>query len=446
MINSNIHFIFCFYLISTISLVGCSNDNFFGENYNTPLLGERMPVLQLAENLHKDSSLINTQMILPRSYVNANWSQTGGNASKMLGHIKASNKIIKMWSKSIGRGGNARVSLLSQPLVIEDIILVLDSEANLRAIRANNGNTIWKRSLRPEGEESAVYAGGIVADRKNVYAATGFGEIISFAINNGTENWRARMPGSARGAPTIANGRLFAVTLENNAIALSAANGSRIWEHQGITEVARLLGGSAAPAVCGSTVLIPYSSGQLFALRVETGNVVWFENLSSVRAFNAISRLADIYASPVIDNNVAFVISHAGRMLAIDMRSGQRIWERAIGSTAMPWVVGDYIFVVSLSGEVLAMNKIDGRIRWVQTLPRFKNIEDQKDPIRYVGPVMAGDNLLVGSSDGFLYLISQYTGQQVKKITIGDPIYVSPIVAGGKIYILDNNGQIHVFR
>ncbi|MDF1790991.1 MAG: PQQ-binding-like beta-propeller repeat protein [Thalassobaculaceae bacterium] len=445
MIGFNARFPLIASLTVTLALGACGAGDFFGEDAEIPLPGERIAVLQIGEGLKADPDLADMPVVLPRPYVNAYWSQPGGNAAKALGHVDANDALTQAWSVSIGSGGDDEVSLLTQPLVVGDTILVLDSEAHLRALNAADGSERWHHDLRPDNEDDAVYPGGIVADAENVYAATGFGEAIAFSIADGAEHWRVRLPGPVRGAPAIADGRLFAVTLENRTIALSTTDGSRIWEHQGITEIASLLGG-AAPAVRGSTVLVPYSSGQLFALRVETGRVVWVENLSSLRALDAISRLSDIRGNPVIDNDLAFAVSHAGRMAAIDMRSGRRVWERAIGSTHMPWVAGDYVFVTSLTGEVVALTRRDGRVRWVHRLPPFEDMEDEEDPIQYAGPVLVGDRLLIGSSDGFVYAISPYSGKLLGRIEVGEPIYVAPIVAGGTVYVLDNDAQLRAYR
>lgn len=432
-------------LATPLVLSACGAGDFFGEDSEIPLPGERIPVLQTGTGLTADPDIADVPVVLPRPYVNAFWSQPGGNAAKALGHVDAGDALALAWSVSIGSGGDDETSLLTQPLVVGDTVLVLDSEAHLRALDAATGRERWHRELRPEEEDDAVYPGGIVADAENVYAATGFGEALSFSIADGSENWRVRLPGPIRGAPAIADGRLFAFTLENRTVALSTADGTRIWEHQGITEIASLLGG-AAPAVQGSTVLVPYSSGQLFALRVETGRVVWVENLSSLRALDAISRLADIRGNPVIDGDLAFAVSHAGRMAAIDMRSGRRVWERAIGSTHMPWVAGEYVFVASLTGDVVALTRRDGRVRWVHRLPRYEDMEDEEDPIQYAGPVLVGDRLLLGSTDGFVYAISPYTGDMLGRIDVGDPIYLAPIVAGGTVYVLDNDAQLRAYR
>src|SRR3546814_13420392 len=87
-------------------------------------------------------------------------------------------------------------------------------------------------------------------------------------------------------------------------------SGEKLWLHTGFSEPAGLLGG-ASPAVDGETVVVPYSSGEIFALRVENGRVVWSDNLTAVRRADALSSLADIRAAPVVDRGL--VLAEIGR-------------------------------------------------------------------------------------------------------------------------------------
>ena len=431
-----------------IGLAGCGglgSGGFFGETTDTPLPGERIPIMLLDTQLKADPALQDVEVILPRPFINEDWPQPGGNTAKSLGHLDAADVLTEVWNVSIGKGGDDERALLAQPVVIDGRILAIDSAARLSAFDAETGRRLWRRDLTPEGEDEAVYAGGIAAQGDRVFAITGYGEALALALEDGRELWRVRLPGPVRGAPAVADGRVFAVTLGNRAVALSAEDGSRLWEHQGISEAASLLGG-AAPAVDATTVLMPYSSGELYALRVENGRVNWLESLSSVRALDAISRLADIRGNPVSDGDLAFAVGHARRMVAIDLRTGGRVWERGVGGVHMPWVAGEFVFVVGLDGEVVALTRRDGRVRWVHRLPAFEDLEDRTDPIQYAGPVLVGDRLLVGSSDGFLYAISPYTGELLGRLDIGSTVYISPIVAGGVVYVLTNDGRLRAFR
>src|SRR3546814_11489207 len=92
------------------------------------------------------------------------------------------------------------------------------------------------------------------------------------------------------------------------------------------------------------------------------------------------------------------------------------------------------------------MSRRDGRVHWVHRLPPFEDMEDREDPIQYTGPVLVGDRLLVGSSDGFLYAISPYTGELLGHIEVGDSLFVSPVVAHGPVYFLTNAGPLPAAR
>jgi len=431
-------------LTALLALSGCGGGGFFGETAETPLPGERIAILTADDIIKPDTEFESVPVELPAPYVNPEWSQSGGSPAKNLGHLAAGDVLQEAWSTSIGDGGDDDQALLAQPVVSGGRIYALDSEADLVALDPRDGHTLWTKSLNT-GDDEAVYPGGIAIEGDRIYAATGVGEAMALSAEDGREIWRVRLSGPVRGAPTVANGQIYVVTIENRMIALSADDGRQLWEHQGINEVAALLGG-ASPAVAASTVLTPYSSGEIYALLAENGRVVWLENLSSIRTLSAIARLADIRGNPVIDRDLAFAVSHAGRMAAIDLRTGARVWERPIGSVHMPWVAGDYLFVTGLNGEVVAMSRRDGRVRWVHRLPPFEDMTDRQDPIQYTGPVLVGDRLLVGSSDGFLYAISPYTGQLLGHIEVGDPIYISPIVADGTVYVLDNDGTLHAYR
>src|SRR5207248_11802653 len=83
--------------------------------------------------------------------------------------------------------------------------------------------------------------------------------------------------------------------------------------------------------------------GELSALTVGTGRPLWSDNFSNTGSVNAVSSLADIRGRPVLDRGRVFAASHSGRLAAIDLRSGERAWEKDFGSTHSPWVVGDYV-------------------------------------------------------------------------------------------------------
>ena len=151
----------------------------------------------------------------------------------------------------------------------------------------------------------------------------------------------------------------------------------------GVIEDAGLLGG-AAPAVVGRygdrRVL---ARANLLRLKAETGRVLWGDNLAGIARGDAIATLADIRGMPVADRGQLFAVSNSGNMAAFDINRGGRLWTVSIGSNQTPWVAGDFIYVMTTDSELVCLTRDDGRVRWIQALPRFVDEEDKRrrDPM-----------------------------------------------------------------
>lgn len=433
-------------ILLTSACSGGFFDGFFGETKSQPPLpGERISIMALERSLRPDEKIAELSVALPRPVANLDWPQPGGGADHVMQHPALGDVPSKAWSVDIGDGADSDAALLASPIVRDGRVFTLDSKGLLTAFDAATGARIWRLDTRSPDEEDAVFSGAITTGEGKVFAATGVGQAIAASAENGQELWRVNAQGPIRGAPTYSNGRVFLTTIDNQALALSAETGERLWAHSGISENAALLGG-ASPAIKDNVVVIPYSSGEIFALKAETGRVFWVDSLSEVRRANAVTSLADIRGNPVIDGDMVIAISHSGRISALDFKSGARIWDRRIGGTQTPWVAGEFVFVLSNAAEVIALTRRDGRVRWITQLPQFANPEDREDSIQYAGPILAGDRLVVASSRGELHTISPYTGDPLGIVDIDDPVFVAPIVAGETIYVLTDEGRLIAFR
>jgi len=133
-------------------------------------------------------------------------------------------------------------------------------------------------------------------------------------------------------------------------------------------------------------------------------------------------------------------------MAALDARRGDRIWDADIGGIHAPWVAGDYVFVLTDQQELLCLNRADGHIRWVSGLPRYENPTDQKGPILWQGPVLAGNRLILTSTDARAITVSPYTGKLLGQIDLPSPTHLPPVVAGNTLYILSDNADLTALR
>jgi outer membrane protein assembly factor BamB len=290
-----------------------------------------------------------------------------------------------------------------------------------------------------------MLGGGVAFDGGRLYATTGFAEVFALDAGSGKTIWRRRLTNPIRAAPTVRDGRVFVITIANELFALNAGDGKTLWQHSGLSETAGLVGG-ASPAVDAGIVVAPFTSGEIVALRVENGRVVWSDTLSALRRTDPVTSLAHVRGRPVIDRGYVLVVGNSGRMVAIDLRTGNRLWEQAIGGVHGPWVAGDFVFVVTNDSQLVCLSRRDGRVRWIRPLQQFEDEEDRLDPIRWAGPVLAGDRLLVGGTNGQVWSVSPYTGKLLGWIEVSGPLLIAPVVANQTVYLLTDDAELIALR
>lgn len=430
-------------LAAALGLAGCDTiDDLVSSDTGETLPGERISVMALERSLEADPRIATLEVVLPRPYVNDDWPQPGGYADNAMHHLAASGPLDFVWDTNVGAGSGSDTLLATAPVFAEGNVYVLDAETTVTAVNGTTGDELWSVELTPENEdEEEGRGGGVAYEAGNLYVSTGFGEVIALNAGSGEILWRESQGVPYRAAPTVNGGRVFAITYDNQLVCLSAADGSVLWRHRGIVESAGILAATSV-AVSGSIVIVPYSSGELFALRVENGNTLWSDSLTRTGNITSLTELNDIAARPVIDRGRVYAVSHSGRAVAIDLRSGERVWTRNIAGVQTPWVAGGFIFVVTLDAELVALSRRDGRIRWITQLQRFEDEEDRDGAIQWSGPVLAGDRLILVSSLGNAVSVSPYTGEKLGDIELPEGVYIPPIVANEMLYVLTDDAQL----
>ncbi len=427
-------------LLGAIVLVsGCSG--WFGDTEDAPLPGVRISVLNQDSDLKADPRVADLQVRLPRPRLNPEWPQPGGKPNHAMHHLAAEGALARIWRAGIGAGSDSERRLLAQPVIAGGRIFTMDVMAEVRAFDAASGKLLWRAELAPDDDDDGILGGGLAVSGGRIYATTGFAQVVALDAAAGTEIWRRRLGAPMRAGPTVADGRVFAVTVANELYALEAGDGRTIWSHTGITEIAGLLGGGA-PAVEGDIVVVPYSSGEIVALRTQNGRVLWADSLSPLRKTDPVSSIAHIRGRPVIDRGRVFAVGHSGRTVAIELSSGNRVWEQPIGGLYGPWVAGEFVYVISNNAELVCLIRRDGRIRWVRPLQRFEDEEDQTDPVRWAGPVLVGDRLLVAGTNSEIWSISPYTGSLLGRIEVPGPVTIAPAVANQTVFLLTDEADL----
>jgi outer membrane protein assembly factor BamB len=451
-------------LLAGATLAGCSDSlpslpkmselNPFKETV-PPLPGKRIPVLPAAEKNVGELADATGPITVPPPRLNEAWAQPGGEPNNSPGNLALSgNNLTQAWSASAGRGKSKVGRVTAPPIVVDGRVFALDSDGAVSAFSISGGSALWRASLAPTtdktgpgfsaitenimnltAEDGGGYGGGIAADGGRIYAASGFGAVIALDPATGNRIWEKNLSVPIRVAPTAAMDRLFVLTVEGKLFCLSTIDGAELWVVRGLPQQASL-GLNASPAVEGDVVVVPYSTGDLVALRVTDGSGLWSESLSRSRTTSQLASMSDA-ARPVVDNGTVFAVGHGGRMIATAANTGERLWSLTVPGTQPPYVAGDSVFVVDTSGQLMAIARKDGRTQWTVKLP---------GSTAWAGPVLANGILWLASKEGKLTGVDAATGRVTGQMDVGGAVYIPPVVAQGKMFVLTDDAKLVAFN
>lgn len=433
-------------LIALAALTAMSGCGIFkGGKPKTALLGDRVAILSSESGVEVDPALADVAVVLPAAVANTDWTQSGGNAAKSMGHPALGPTLGTAWTAKI-TGASKEARLAASPVIAAGKLYAMGTDAAISAFDANTGARLWSVQFGDGGKNSSsLFGGGVSVEGAFLYATNGLGDVGALNIADGSIVWKKRPGGPLRGSPTVANGNVFAMSQDNQLIALKASDGNVEWTEAAAVQLAGVFG-VAAPAVAQGTVVAGFSSGDLNAYRYENGRTVWQEALSRTSINTSVGTLSDIDAAPVIDQGRVFAIGQGGRMVSLELVTGQRLWEMNIAGIATPWVAGEWVFVVTDEAKLLCIARATGKVRWVTPLQRYRKEKSKNGPVTWSGPVLAGDRLVLASSEGEMVSVGAVDGKVQSTTKIGAPVFLSPVVANSTLFVLDNSGKITAFR
>jgi outer membrane protein assembly factor BamB len=430
-------------LLAPLAVGGCSLfDDWFGTR-KTPLPGKREPIAIGRRALTVDEGV--PKVALPPEVRNAAWPQAGGNPAHFMGHLAAGERLTEAWTAGIGQGGGYRRKILAQPVSADGVVYVMDSDAVVSAFDTAGGKRLWRFDTRQEDDDSTNVGGGLALDQGTLYAVNGLADIVALDAAKGSVRWRGSIGAPTRSAPTVVEGRIFVTTIEDRLLALTAQDGRQLWTHQAVNATTSVLG-RPAPAYADGLVVAGFGSGELATLRAETGNVVWTDNLAAAVRSGSLADFSAIRGLPVVSDGRVYAISMGGLMVAVDLPTGRRLWEREVASEDSPWAAGSWLFVVSLDQRIAAVDRDDGRIAWVTDLPRWQNPEKEKDSITWFGPLLVGDRLVVAGTNHEALAVSPYTGEILGRQELSGAASLGPIVVDGTVFVVSDDGRLLALR
>lgn len=364
----------------------------------------------------------------------------GCNATHAVSPLQLGQNPERVWSRSIGHGSDSDARLLNGPIAAEGKVFTVDTRGIVTAVDLKSGATLWEANSNPEEKSSQPLSGGLAYENGMVFCATPAAELVMIDAKNGKLLKKFPLTAPVRASPTVKNHLVYAVTINNQLEVFNYKSGEPVWSHSGILETAGLLGGSS-PAISEDVVIVPYTSGEVYALRADNGMPLWSESLASFQRLDPVSSLFHIKARPVIKDQNVYLISHGGQMRALNLQNGQTLWMKEIGGIRTPAISNDYLFMITSQNDLTCLNRHSGKVLWVKKLPQQA---EQKS--LWAGPVLANDRLVVAGSNGMALILSVKDGSTLQTISLPGEGLLSPIIVDQTLLFLTDNAELVAYR
>lgn len=346
---------------------------------------------------------------------------------KELASFEERDTLSTAWSQRAGRG-LGRAGYPIAPARDGDTLFAADERGRVSALSADGGDRQWQVDLEVPVSSALTAVAG------DVYLGTRNGEVLALNQRDGSVRWRARVPSEVLAAPQPNQQLLVVQSVDGSVTALDRSSGEERWRYSA-SRPSLTLRGTGTPTVIDPVTFAGFANGRLVTLDNRSGQPLWERRIAVAQGRSDIDRLVDLAAQPVLTpDGRLFVTSFNGRLVALEATRGEPLWAIDYSSYHTPVLVGDFLFVVNEAGHVHALDASNGNEIWRNTALEGRSI---------TAPAFADGRLVFGDFEGYLHLIDARSGELVGRDRVDrSGISVRPITDGRRIHVLANDGTL----
>jgi outer membrane protein assembly factor BamB len=321
--------------------------------------------------------------------------------------------------KDIDTSGK-RISVLKLGTTIEPDFAMKDVPI---VVPSSSPNALWAKS---SGDRPLV--------PENVRAPKVFKDFESVSVGH-----EASKGQHFTATPIIANGKIYTIDARGQISAFDAEKiNKKLWQYQADLPDKKGNFSNAGILFHLGKIYVSTDSNRVLAIDAETGNLLWTRNI------NSIARSA-----PAAEGNVILVNTVDNKIYAIDANDGGILWvhsgseeEMSMVGTAAPVVSNGIVYAPYSSGELYALKLEDGSEIWSDSLAVASGNNNASYLFADIdaSPIVAGGKIYAISDDGVLIAAEAGTGKRLWEHGVSGN--KTPWFASGFLYIINDKNEI----
>ena len=339
-------------------------------------------------------------------------------------------KLKKQWSSKIGDGQGDGFYKIT-PTLVDGVLYVASSDGEVAAISADDGDRLWRVELeRP-------LSGGVGYHDRSLYLGGADGSVLQLSADDGVVEWEAAVSGEVLAAPAVSDDWVIVQTYDGKLLGFQSGADEPTWTFTSDVPVLTLRG-TSTPILVGGNAIAGFGDGKVIAVDVNSGNVSWESRIGVPQGSSEIDRIVDIDGAMTQQGIELFVASYQGRVAALDNRTGRKLWQQNVSSVTGTHVGFGNVYVADVDGTLSAFLRTGQGVRWQNIELGYRQLSRPTPVSSYVATV---------DFDGYLHLLSQVDGRIVGRTKIGgDAARADMIADSGRLIIFSDNGQLLAYE
>lgn len=334
--------------------------------------------------------------------------------------------LDKRWSRSVGDGQGDGFYKIN-PLLDGGVIYVASADGELAAFNADNGKPLWDVDLE------LPISGGVGKSGDSLLLGGADGSVIRLSATDGSEIWRTQVSGEVLAAPKGNGEVVVAQSYDGKLMGFEFESGKKLWTYQSDVPVLTLRG-TSTPLIYNDVAIAGFADGKVVAVSLSGGNVVWEARVAIAQGRSEIERIVDIDGSMAAQGVELYVASYHGRLAALEMNAGRKLWQRNVSSVSGTSVGFGNVYVADEDGTLSAFLRNGQGVRWQNIDLGYRELSRPTPISSYVAVV---------DFEGYLHLLSQVDGTLVGRTRPdSDGARADMIARGNTLYVYGNSGSL----
>lgn len=317
------------------------------------------------------------------------------------------------------------------PLIQGGMVYAADHTGKIIALDKSTGKKIWTSNTgKKYSAGPTLVAATPIGDV--LLLATSDAKIVTVDAHSGRVLWEAKTTSEVLAPPAGKGNVVLVHAMDGSVSALNMSNGTQIW-HVDQSTPTLTLRFSSAPVITGDYALVGFSTGKLLAFNLENGLIAWERAIAIPRGRSELQRMVDISADPVLIGDKVYVITYQGKLAAVNVHSGDLVWEREISSYQNMAYDQQHLYITDNAHELWAIDLESGATTWKQAALATRYI---------TGPAVVNNQVVVADRGGYMHFVSPQDGKLLNRLQVAGKYYQSPLAMGQSLLVSAHNGKI----